>query len=292
MVAEPPGRARRGARGYRLSWPTADRRYPGFLSTLDVHVAALADLGVGQCHRDPTLRGPASSDWSVSRGLRERVPRRVRRRDAVLTSPAVVGHGFASHAAAPSPVARRRLPAASAPSPRRFAAPGGLVDGCALPRSRWDGRQRRPASDVTDAPARRDRWTTVTVRAGCSSSSPDGRTTRNDLCLSRLRQGGSCKRERLPWREPHLERSLGRATRRRSSSPSSADGSGVLIEADNFTIETPPVLVGGAPVPPDDHADGPVPRSTSSRTWRARSRPRRRAAPSRAALIRDGAAVQ
>ena len=82
--------------------------------------------------------------------------------------------------------------------------------------------------------------------------SPAGSTIRTNLSLDRdFVQGGSCKRERLPGGDILYRRGLVEAGDAQTFvvAIQRADGSGVLLEADNFRVEVPPVLVGGEPRP-------------------------------------------
>ena len=92
--------------------------------------------------------------------------------------------------------------------------------------------------------------------------SPAGTAARTDLCQDRdFAQGGTCERERLPDGGLLYRRGLVRFgnTRTIVVAIQRADGSGVLLESDNFTVPAPPVLVAGQPRPtPTITRDDPV----------------------------------
>jgi hypothetical protein len=92
--------------------------------------------------------------------------------------------------------------------------------------------------------------------------SPAGVTTRTNLCQDRdFVQGGSCKRVTLPGGDVLFRRGLVESGDVQTIvvAIARADGSGVLVESDNFRIELPPVLVAGQPHPtPTITRDGPV----------------------------------
>ncbi len=81
--------------------------------------------------------------------------------------------------------------------------------------------------------------------------SPPGNTGDN-LCQDRdFTQGGRCRRVELASGDVRFERDLvsAKGTQTIVVAIRRVDGSGVLLEAGNFRIETPPVLVGGQPRP-------------------------------------------
>jgi hypothetical protein len=82
--------------------------------------------------------------------------------------------------------------------------------------------------------------------------SPAGTTAPGNLCLDPdFVQGGSCARERLSSGARLYRRGLVRFgdTRTIVVVIQRADGSGVLVESDNFLVPTPPELVAGQPHP-------------------------------------------
>ena len=87
-----------------------------------------------------------------------------------------------------------------------------------------------------------------------------GNTVRTNLCLDRdFAQGGECQREQLPAGDVLYRRGLVEfgQTRTIVVAIQRADGSGLELESDNFTVEAPPVLVGGEarPTPRITRAD-------------------------------------
>lgn len=93
--------------------------------------------------------------------------------------------------------------------------------------------------------------------------SPPGATNPGDLCLDReFAQGGACARVRLGDGSVLYRRGLVGASNGVQTVVvylEREDGSGVLLEAGNFRIEPPPVLVAGQPRPtPEITRDGPV----------------------------------
>lgn len=92
--------------------------------------------------------------------------------------------------------------------------------------------------------------------------SPAGSTIQTNLCLDRdFVQGGRCKREPLPNGDILYRRGLVEAGDAQTFvvAIQRGDGSGVLLESDNFRVEVPRVLVGGDPRPtPEITRNGPI----------------------------------
>jgi hypothetical protein len=142
---------------------------------------------------------------------------------------------------------------------------GGLLDQLlAAVRAGTGGMTLDLTSDVTAGAAQLDGTADDGAGPGrlLMVVSPAGSTIRTNLCLDRdFVQGGSCKRQRLPNGDTLYRRGLVEAGDVQTIvvAIQRADGSGVLLEADNFTIQAPPVLVGGEPRPtPTITRDGPV----------------------------------
>ena len=211
----------------RLTGPTASWLEHTVLGLL---VAA----GLAACAAPlPTPQGDASANASLSASPADPPPRSSDPSPIVAT-------------AAPSGSLATHAPATPVPVPA-----GGLLDRLVAAVDAWaddvsldlvpdtvaGGAQLDGVADDGQGPGR----LLVVV-------SPPGSTAPGNLCADRdFAQGGPCERTALPGGDLIFRRGIVEAggTQTIVVAIRGADGSGVLVESGNFTIETPPVLVAG-----------------------------------------------